>query len=199
MPIQFGVPEEVIEQVKIGELGPEAYSPYMEAIHNKHVIAVNMSYQIGKWIDALFYGDQSFWNRAKHDLARFDRMKVTCADRPTNRPGIKFLRRVRRKFGLSGDPSTVCWNNNSGGSAINFAIHTGVKRIFLLGFDMRNSQFGSHWHGLYGRSKSPPYPTHLRGFPVIAEDAKSIGVEIINVNLNSAITCFPRVPLSEVL
>ena len=50
VPKQFGIPEEIIEKVVNGELPPSAYSPYMEAIHNKHVIGINVSFLIGTWI-----------------------------------------------------------------------------------------------------------------------------------------------------
>jgi hypothetical protein len=36
-------------------------------------------------------------------------------------------------------------------------------------------------------------------YPLIAKDAKKMGVEIINVNPDSAITVFPKLELKDIL
>jgi len=75
-----------------------------------------------------------------------------------------------------------------------------------LGFDMRldtaNSQ---HFHSVYNTNGKPknvrslPFQRHLQGFPAIARDAKSLGIQIINVNPESAINEFPKMSLKEAL
>ena len=115
---------------------------------------------------------------------------------------------IYRPKGLSENPGLVSWNGNTGAAAINLALHTGVARIMLLGFDMNiDGSAMQHWHNLYGkgpvnddrRKKKLPFGRHMLGFPKIAEDAKKIGVEIINVSANSAIDCFPKMTVKELL
>lgn len=210
MPRQFEVPEEIIQRVMNKEEKPNAYSPYLSPIHSKHIIAVNNAYQIGSWIDVVFFGDCAWYKTHRQVLANFPSLKVTSCDRFANKPkekseGIKYLGRDKNhKNGISSDKSKVSWNNNSGAAAINLAVHFGVKRIILLGFDMcLDKGKVSHWHGNHAkpgeRIKPPPFKRHLVGFPMIAQDAKNMGVKIINASPNSAINVFSKANVKELL
>jgi hypothetical protein len=213
MPRQFGVPEDVVAKVMTGELPTSAYSPYLSPIHGGHVIGVNNAYQIGTWIDCIFFGDSAWYLVHRQALTKFRNLKVTCCPRFSNKPekeseGIKYLakgggRQIEGggpKHGLSNDPSKVCWNHNSGAAAISLAVHFGAKRIILLGFDMRLDEAKrSHWHGFHKNNGIAVFARHLRGFPVIAEDAEARGIEILNASPESAIESFPKVELQEVL
>ena len=44
-----------------------------------------------------------------------------------------------------------------------------------------------------------PFDRHLRGFSDMAKDAKRRGIEIINASPDSAITCFPKYSIKELL
>jgi len=213
MPRQFNIPENVIQDVMHRRSSPAAYSPYLEALHNRHIIGVNNVYQIGEWIDTLFFGDCSWYVVHRLALAKWPKLKVTCCNRFSAKPsaksnGILYLAKDRRKkYGISANPTTVAWNNNSGAAAISLAVHFGVKKIFLLGFDMSlDSDKVSHWHGSHaGNSNSkkkfysPPFARHLRGFPEIAADAVNLGVEIVNCSPNSAIQEFRKCTVNEIL
>jgi len=66
---QFDIPDNVVQDVMKGISPPSVYSPYMEAIHNKHVIGINVAYLIGEWIDMCFFGDNKFFMPHQHRLA----------------------------------------------------------------------------------------------------------------------------------
>lgn len=212
LPRVFGTPEDVIKRVMTGG-NPNEYSAYLSPLHDKHVIGVNNTYRIGDWIDVLFFGDCGWYIMHKAMIANFPKLKVTCCDRFSNKPiehceGIKYLAKDKQKTrGISNDPTTVSWNSNSGSAAISLAVHFGVKRIVLLGFDMAlDGNNVSHWHGshLPGGQKvrpkrSPPFKRHMMGFPVIATDAKNLGLEILNCSPISTITEFPKISLKEAL
>jgi hypothetical protein len=212
MPRQFGVPEDVVSKVMTGALSPSAYSPFLTPIHGAHVIGVNNAYQIGPWIDCNFFGDCAWYLVHRQSLAKLSNLKVSCCPRFAGRPqkdmeGVKYLSKGGGRqiegggpgYGLSDNPAKVCWNHNSGAAAISLAVHFGVKRIILLGFDMCLDGQVSHWHGSHGNKKPPPFIRHLKGFPVIAEDAKRRGVEILNISSTSSIESFPKVTLKEIL
>ena len=201
---QFGVPEDVVQKVMTGEYRPSALSPHLTPIHDKHVIAVNNAYMIGTWIDVEFFGDSAWYLVHRKKLAEWPGLKVSCAPREGSltKDGIKYLAKDRhRRFGISRDKTKVSWNANSGAAAISMAAHFGAKRIILLGFDMKLDKANvSHWHGAHspGKKAKNPFPRHLKGFKAISEDAKAMGIEIINASPDSAIVEFPRVSL-EVL
>jgi len=208
VPRVFNVPSDVIKAVVNRELKPDAYSPYFSAIHGKHVIAVNAAFLLGDWVDIIFFGDGNFYRSNRRELRSIQKIKVTCNPRLKDVCEIEKVKFVPRdnKYpaGITKKPNHVSWNKNSGASAINLAYHLGCKRIILLGFDMDLMDNQQHWHGHYTtagkvNAKSLPFPRHLRGFGNIAQDAKRLGVEILNVSPISKIKEFKKVTLEEVL
>lgn len=207
MPIQFGIPDGIIRSVVKGA-SPSHYSSYMTSLHDKHVIAVNVAYLIGDWIDIVFFGDGGFFLKHQEALSKFSGLKVSCSPKTNDVNWIKHLPRDKsHSRGLTSNPKKVSWNGNSGSAAINLAAHTGAKRIILLGFDMKVDDIGKqHWHDIYGRfasrnerKKGMPFHRHLRGFPEMAKDAKRMGVEILNACPDSKIECFRKVAVKELL
>ena len=211
---QFDIPESVVKDVRDGVLPPSAYSPYLSAIHNKHTIGINVAYLIGNWIDIMFFGDNGFYLAHRERLRSFPNIKAGCSINIHQYAcdGIKGLVRMpNKRFGISDNRKTVVWNGNSGAAAISLAVHTGVKRIVLVGFDMKLQDNAQHWHQLYGirnyslptiikgKVRELPFNRHLTGFPEIAKDARKKGVEIINASPDSAITAFPKVTVKSLL
>lgn len=209
---QFGIPSEIVEQVRSGELSPSAYSTYMKAIHNKHVIAINAAFLIGNWIDFVFFGDKNFFLRFEKELSQFPKPRISSHEWTKDVDWIKTLKKQPGKpFGISDKPKFVSWNSNSGGASISLAAHLGVKRIFLLGFDMKLGEANEqHWHEEYTKKRlnddpTPiarrlPFKMHSKGFKKqIVVDAKAWGIEIINVSPESALEAFPRMTLQEAL
>lgn len=219
---QFGIPDNIVQDVMNKISPPTIYSPYMESIHNKHIIAINVAFLIGNWMDMIFFGDNKFFLGYREQLAEWPGLKVTCHAGCEKYTWVKFLQRdTAHPRGISSNPEMVAWNANSGSAAISIAANAGAKRIFLLGFDMNVNPLGNkHWHTLYKGSvleqpslqaqrgiqhrRQPARPgfgfvRHLKGFPVIAQDARKRNIEIINVNPESAISEFPKCNLKDVL
>ena len=208
---EFGVSEDVIQGVLSGELPVSAYSPFLSPIHDKHVIGVNAAFLLGQWIDVIFFGDGGFYFANKPALDAYPKVKVSCNPNMRNKGNVqdvKYLdRNGRHPMGISADPKFVSWNLNSGAAAINLAYHFGVKRVYLLGFDMAVGESGDqHWHIHYSKMrkknrnpKKLPFHRHLVGFTMVANDARRLKLEIINVSPNSKIEQFRRVKLSDVL
>jgi len=201
---QFNIPKEITSQVMAGKLPASTYSPYLSSIHNQHVIGVNNAYMLGDWIDIAFFGDNGWYVIHRTNYAKFPGLKVTCCNRfeSSSEKNIKYLKKDKEAIqGISKNKSAVAWNNNSGAAAISLAVHLGVKKIILLGFDMSLDNNVSHWHGTHNRDKKivPPFWRHLRGFPLIAAQAKDLGISIINCSMQSAITDFPKMNIDEAL
>lgn len=207
---QFEIPKKVVQNVLTGVSSPNAYSPYMSAIHDKHVIGINVSFLIGDWIDMIFFGDNGFFLGQQGNLARFPGIKVSSHPCTVDLPWVKYLAKDRNHTkGISTNPKTISWNGNSGAAAISLAYHAGAKRIILLGFDMKlDNENKQHWHDAYHRlealkaneiNKPLPFERHLLGFSEIAKDAKRLGVKIINASPDSAITVFDKVQLKDLI
>ncbi len=210
IPKQFDVPDKVIRNVVRGTSSPSAYSPYMSTLHSKHVIGINVAYQLGDWVDMVFFGDGGFFLKYQAKLAEFPGLKVSCSPKTNNVNWVKFLLRDKKHpRGISPNPKMVSWNGNSGAAAVSIAANAGARRIILLGFDMKVGEGDDqHWHNLYGRSagkgterraRKMPFHRHLKGFPAIAEDAKRRKIEILNASPDSAIECFRKVSVKDLL
>ena len=201
---QFDIPDEIVQQVYSKEKTPEAYAPYLKAIHDKHIIGVNMSYKLGPWVDCMYFGDGGFMSKNRNELFKFKGLRVTSAGRINlHNSYLKvLLRNNKKKHGITFHPNMVSWNGNSGASAINLAVHFGVKRIFLLGFDMQlDEKQNQHWHKFYTspiKNVDTTFKRHLHGFPLIAKDLEG-KVEIINCNPESQIECFKKANIKDYL
>jgi len=208
VPKQFGIPTDIVKKVISGELLPSAYSPYMEGIHKKHVIGINVAYLVGDWIDMIYFGDPGFFDNHQLGLSNFPGLKISSCPSMASVPWVKFIPRdLSRKFGISNRPNQIIWNGNSGGAAISIAANAGAKRIVLLGFDMDlDASNMKHWHNLYGvgvvslaKMHKLPFDKHKLGFAKIMIDAKKRGIEILNASPNSAIKEVPKVTVKELL
>lgn len=211
MPRQFGVPEDLIAAVQLGQKSISEYSPYLSPIHGKHVIGVNAAFLLGSWIDVMIYGDGGFYFKNKDVIANFHNVKVSCnPNARAGRPGVHSVKYVPRDgnhlYGITTKANMVSWNKHTGGAAINLAYHFGAKKIYLLGFDMRTSPNGQqHWHGHYPSAQKPrtdkqlPFKRHLESFGPISNDAKVLGIEILNVSKDSSIQQLRKVELKDVL
>jgi len=204
---QFNVPKEVRQLVFDKKAQPDIYSPYLEPLHNLHVIAVNEAYKLGDWVDILFFGDAAYMKANKEQLLRFKGLRVTCAEgQPADRR-FKFLKRhlvpKTDNYGISTEQSTLCWNNNSGSAAINLAVQLGAKKVILFGFDMKVDEGkNQHWHKAYkGDPRLLPstFRKHLTPFSKIAEDLEMLGVEVINCSPDSEITVFPKMNFKDIV
>ena len=214
MPRQFGIPEDVILSVMKGESYPSAYTPYLSALHKEHVIGINNAYQLGSWITFEFFGDFNWYLQHKLYLAEWDGIKVSSATKfgTIRYEGVKYMPKNERKYdGICDVPGMVSWNGNSGIASLSLAYQLGVKRIFLLGFDMKLDENNvSHWHGSHHpdpskRLTSNPmkrmsaFNRHTKTIPEVVVDARKLGLEILNVNPDSAIEEFPKIKLEQIL
>jgi hypothetical protein len=214
LPRQFDVPENIIQDVIDKKLPLDAYSSYMSAIHDKHVIGVNTAFMIGNWIDIVFWGDKKWYLNNRQSLGEFPGLKITChpyfANGQYAKENVKcVVKDNQRPTGISSNPSTTSWNSNSGAAAISIAANMGAKQIVLAGFDMKlGEDKRQHWHAEYGTAsrdranvdhRKLPFGRHLIGFAQIAKDAKRRGITIINVCPDSAIKEFPKMTVKQAL
>lgn len=180
--------------------GPGLARVSLEQLHKRRVIAVNNAYQLGDWIDVMFYGDCRWLTWHEKALLDFPGLKVTACDSHKDKPGIKAVKRRNSPLGITKEANRLNWNLNSGACAISLAVRFGVKKIVLLGFDMRIVDDKTNWHD--GHQDSPnknPYQRFLKPFPAIARDLEKLGVECINATPGSALDIFPIVEPESVL
>lgn len=90
---------------------------------------------------------------------------------------------------------------NSGYQTINLAYHFGVSRIVLLGYDMQHTGGKRHWFGDHPKSLTNADGIHnwVAGFSRLAKDLHQDGIDVINASPETALKCFKRQPLEEIV
>lgn len=153
------------------------------------VVVTNTTFKLAPWADLLFFHDRKWWDIHGAEVGdAFSGLCVTMSSLSTS-----------RVLSLAGTGFKAY--RNSGGGAINFAMLAGAKRIITLGLDGKYASDGRrHWHIQHPKlGDAASLPRFVKIFPQLAQDAKSKGVEIINASRDTALICFPRVTLENVL
>jgi len=163
------------------------------------VIVINTTYQLALWADALYASDTIWWQWHK-GAPDFPGLKFALQT-AAKWPGVQFLENTGHN-GLELSPSGVRHGHNSGHQAINLAVHLGVRRVVLLGYDMQPGPRGEqHWHADHPkRSQSVSnYAKFRENFRTLVEPLRELGVDAINCTRRTALDCFPCQPLETVL
>lgn len=204
-----GVP---VSGVIVAAPGPSLTGDVVDAIRVRRwrepymgLIAVTGAAFILTDADIAYAGDAKWWD-AYQGLPDFGGERWTQdkggADKAAERWGLNVVRSEHGSIPpLTGD--TVAQGHNSAFQAVNLAVLFGVRRIVLVGLDLALGEDGRrHPFGDYAEPRlnmDSPYGLFIRAFedaaPVYAEG----GVEIVNASTRSALTAFPRVPLTEAL
>jgi len=164
-------------------------------------IAVNNAYWFDLEADLLCWGDIRWWLDNKSDVKRHIGMKVTWIHSPEE-PGIKFYELAKQKEpapSISRHAGLI-QGSNTGHGAINLAYLLGVKKILLLGFEMKIGS-KNNFHTRHTRHANAERYANVF-IPEMARSAgelRSLGVEVINCTPDSALTCFPMRTLEEAL
>ena len=158
------------------------------------------------WADILYAADARWWHRHQPS---FKQMRVSGEEvKPIKDPGVgkdievptqplKML--TTGRVPMPYEPGSVVHGNHSGFQALGLALTLGAARIFLLGYDC-GTLAGKRWaHEDRDPSfkKESPHATWLNPYKQVP--GRWPYVEIINCAANSAITAFPKRPLSEVI
>lgn len=149
-------------------------------------IAVNSSWKMARFADAVYAGDACWWDAYGHEVD-MPAEKWTCSRQAAARHGIKH--------------HVAYGGYNSGMRAIQFAVERGAARVILLGFDCSIAN-GLHWHGAHDRTQNPDEGKvkKWRGqFRAVAALAKLRRCEVINCSRHTELTCFPVRDLESVL
>lgn len=150
------------------------------------------------------YSCDAAWWQAQKGLTWFGGLRlahdaVACA----RFPGIRQVA-IARKVDeiLIDEPGVVGDAGNSGFQAVNIAVQCGVKRILLVGFDMRIDH-GLHFHGRHGRGLNNPSLENVakwrRTLDASAPRLAGLGVDVVNCSAVSALEAYPKMTLAEAL
>lgn len=174
--------------------GPSLKAFDVSRLAGKCVVGCNDAYQFGpRIVSILCFGDTKWFRCHQLSLRRWPNPIVTNQPMLAEEEGLIVFR--REDYGFHVD--ALGWNGNTGAMAINLALILGAARIFLLGFDMKLGEDGqSNWHPnpLSTPTNEVHYARYKENFARCLGDwiARWSQVQIINLNPESALSCFPR-------
>lgn len=186
--------------------GPSLNQVEVDKLKGKaRVIAVNDSWRLCPWGDILYAADRAWWQH--HDYVKqFD------GERWTQQQGHRAWRQEATDAGLlvidsthsgsfSFDSSIIHTGKNSGYQALNIAVLLGATRILLLGIDCTTFDGKIHWFGDHppALNKMSPYAIFNQEFKKASVALGQAGIDVINCSERSAVTCFRKAKIEDVL
>ena len=159
------------------------------------VIVANTTFRLAPWADALFFQDRK-WFVAHNSEVRKVFKGLTCSGQPVSGPAAGGQPVINlRHLGID-------TYRNSGAGAIALAIAAGASRVVCLGLDCQAGPDGQrHWHGAHppGLGNAVSLPLWAERIAHCAAFARQRGVPVLNASRATALNCFPRVALDDVL
>ena len=191
---------------------------------NCRVFTINNAYQKVPWTDVHLSCNGNWWQMyypRSETLRNIPCHKYTWYPELAEKFNIKYIGAIE-KTGLSTDPRIIHINHGSGPMCINLALHYGIKRLLLIGHDMKyapdynpkNCESGStprhffseypeplqHWPSVkVGLSKPGVLDGLIEVYDKMVPQLKTLEMEIINCTPDSALTSFPMSTLEKEL
>lgn len=156
---------------------------------------VNDVYKLAPWAGCLYAADTQWWDY-HNGVGDFKGRRVTVSHDASLKYGLEYMKYDTR-LKWSDKKGVLATGGNSGFQCMNFAELSGATEIILLGYDMgfkSNKHFFGEHHASINRSSN--YADWLER---LNEAAPYIKARVINCSRESAIKCFERAKLEDVL
>jgi hypothetical protein len=187
--------------------GPSANAEPLDIIRGRaRVIVIKSTWRLAPWADVLYGIDRGWWI-ANKGVPSFKGLRVSPS--PTIcriYPEVREIRLKARAHLITGKTGVIGCGLKSGGGhsgfqAINLAVQFGATRVLLVGFDM-TLRGGAHWSKDYRGVSKPDagrVETWRREMDECAPQFRTLGIEVINCAMASALTAYRKQPLGEAI
>lgn len=170
------------------------------------VVVINTTWRLGPWADLLYFCDASWWQTSGPRGNEFTGRQVV-GKHENGLPEHIWHAHVIPADRMIWDGQNIGGGHNSGFQVLNLLALWGVKRVIYTGLDCQptaacNPNAKVHWHGPHTENRNPQDTTFAKWRQFFAEAAEGVaerGTEVLNASRETALTCFPRVNLREVL
>lgn len=159
------------------------------------VYVVNDCYKLAPWADVLYACDKEWWDH-HGGVPDFKGQKWTLTKESANKYNLNWINCIYGR-NWSNDPNFIVSGGNSGFQCLNLAVLHGATEVILLGYDMGHTG-KKHWFGEHPKAlqRGSNYTGWVKHF---IRASSEIPVPVVNCSRETAIPCFPRKQLREVL
>lgn len=165
-------------------------------------IVVNSTFRLAAWADVCYTNDDDWCALHLNELRDYFVGQIWCGHPTWRNLYVHPIPYVRECPGLCVDPDRIAWGMNSGGAAIDLAVHFGAARIILLGYDQQWRGREARWHGAHPFPLQNQKPGFLRWstwFMRASADLQRRGIDCMNASRETSLRAFRRVPLEDAL
>lgn len=174
--------------------GPSLTAFHWPNLYDKFVIAINRAYEMLPNAQIIYFTDPDWWERHKNAIVEHG--AALYRGRINRKPDIVhskvFEFQLLAEQGWSDDWGYLYHGINSTYAAVQVAAQLGFKKINLLGVDMKWRGKRTHWHS--GHKRIDPqliFQRFMHNFNGMVPELKKRNIEVININYDTALTCFP--------
>lgn len=189
------------DAIFVAASGPSVTAADLEAVKAAGIplLVINDTWLLAPWARAMYACDGRWWDAWAHETAEgFQGERWTQDEASATRYGLRYIASVDCA-GLGTD--CLHQGRNSGYQAINLAYLWGYRTVYLLGYDMSADRGRTHFFGTHARGTlldAPGgYEQYLDAFAQMRP--QDFGLTVINCSRRTALECFPREPLEDVL
>lgn len=163
------------------------------------VLAVNDAVFACWWADWLHGCDRKWWDWHIQCVAKFPGRKTTLDRTLPPQWGVKSLNNTG-KTGFDENPSCCRTGSNGVYQAMHCLLHAGVKRIGLVGVDMKMDGKKTHWFGMHPNKVTVAYASVMAPhFETLKPAIEARRIKVRNCSPGSALEAFPMKKLSSFL
>jgi len=180
--------------------GPSLTVEQLEKVKHLKKFGCNRAFEFD--LDVLAATNKEFWDHYWPDIKDLRCEKWTPYKPTAEKYNINYIEE-RNEKGLSTDTSYIHHHHGSGPIILNIALHYGVKKMLLIGWDMRHKgkrhYFGEYPKSMQHTTKNLGPDGELIGLIKEMEtiNPSDYGIEIINCTPNSALKHFPMGNLDD--
>lgn len=165
------------------------------------VYVVNDCHRLAPWADDLYACDLKWWDYHA-GVPQFTGRKWTINKDAALKYGLNYVAPGRSSDVFIMHESKLALGSNSGYQVINLAAQHGAKRIILLGYDMKKTAAGKvHWFGDHPEAikMESRYSAWCLNYDRLAPAIARHKIEVINCTRDSALNCFSKKILQDII
>lgn len=162
------------------------------------VVAVNNAVYVAWWADWLHACDFKWWREHIQQVQHFAGIRTTLDPLVPDLWKVGLLKNTGRE-GFDPDPANCRHGSNGVYQAMHCLIHADVRRIALVGVDMKRDGNRTHWHDGHGADSVDYAAVMAPHFETLKPALEERRIEVFNASPGSALEAFPKVSLEEAL
>ena len=162
------------------------------------VVAVNNAVYVAWWADWLHGCDFKWWREHIQQVQHFTGVRTTLDPTVPDLWKVGLLRNTGRD-GFDADPANCRHGSNGVYQAMHCLIHADVRRIVLVGVDMKRDGERTHWHDGHGADHVDYATVMAPHFETLKPALVERRIKVFNASPGSALEAFPKVSLEEAL